>query len=239
MRKIIILIALTFSIITAKAQQQAPVNQYALSQNTKVTTANGQPYAYAEWQKLWATNKYKLKPTNPESDSTAFTLILRDTVAEAAEFAGLSPRQTIFFKRGNHFVLLNMQDVNGKTITAEELRGKIIVFNFWQVASAPSRYQIAELNRVADAYKNDSNIVFVAITTDDKAYVQEFLKISPFNFNVIPAGAAYFTYHGVTECPVTLVIDKDGNIAFQSLGYNNGAVPYWVAQTIKKLKTAK
>lgn len=223
----------------AQVEINRPIEEYSFNKNTVVTNAQGKPYTYANWSKLLATGKYKLKPLHEESDSTAFVLALRDAGTEHRDYASTAPKPTPFFKKGDNFLLVPMEDVNGKTITAKELKGKIIVVNFWFIACPPCRYEMPELNRIADTYKADTNVVFLAITFDKKADVQRFLKVSPFKYKVIPESMPLLSYYGINECPVSIVVDKKGIIAFDSLGYNNGSVPFWVEKTIEKLKAEK
>lgn len=212
-----------------------PAEEYAFNQNTVVTSANGLKYKYADWSKLVATGNYQLKPVDAESDSTAFILTLRDT-AKGLVPIGV-PKSTLFFKKGNHMIFLNMTDVNGKPIASEDLKGKIVVVSFWFIACPPCRYEMPELNILADKYKNDKNVVFLALSIDKKEDLQRFLKVSPFKYNVVGDAEAYFSFYGVLECPVNLVISPNGTIAFQSQGYNNGIVPLWIDRAIKVIKT--
>lgn len=212
-----------------------PAAAYGFNQNTVVTSAKGLKYKYADWSRLVATDKYQLKPVDAESDSTIFILTPRDT-AKGLVPVGV-PKPTLFFKKGKRFIFLNMIDLNGKQIESEGLKGKIVVLSFWFIASPPCRYEIPELNILADKYKNDSNVVFLALSTDKKEDLQRFLKVSPFNYTTIGDAEPYFSLYGVKECPINLVISPKGIIAFQSQGYNNGMVPLWIDRTIIELKT--
>jgi thiol-disulfide isomerase/thioredoxin len=212
-----------------------PAEEYGFNQNTVVTSAKGLKYKYADWSRLVATGKYQLKPVDAESDSTVFILTPRDT-AKGLVVIGL-PKPTLFFKKGNHMIFLNMTDVNGRLIASEDLKGKIVVVSFWFIACPPCRYEMPELNILVDKYKNDKNVVFLALSIDKKEDLQRFLKVSPFKYNVIGDAEAYFSFYGVKECPINLVISPKGTIAFQSQGYNNGMVPLWIDRTIKDIKT--
>jgi thiol-disulfide isomerase/thioredoxin len=226
--------SITYLVAGAQTTLTKPVEEYGFNQKTVVTTASGIKYAYANWSKMMATGKYKLIPVHADSDSTEFVLSLRDSL-ERPSIASL-PKPTLYFKLGNRFIFINSTDVTGTLIPAEELKGKIVVINFWFIACPPCRYEIPELNRVAAAYKNDKDVVFLAITIDKKDDVTRFLKVAPFNFRVIPDSEPYFSFYGVSECPVNLVINKKGLISFQSVGYNDGSVPYWINRTIKEIK---
>jgi thiol-disulfide isomerase/thioredoxin len=218
----------------AQVNLTKPVEEYAIGKKTVVTNAAGLKYPYLKWAGLFTTGKYKLSPVNAASDSTAFVLALRDSLPRLMPMG--VPASTLFFKRGNHFIFLNLLDVNGTQITAEQLRGKIVVINFWNIASPASRYQIPDLNQVAAAYKNDKDVIFLALTVNKKEDVQRYLNLATFNYQVIPDAEPYFNFYGVDQCPINLVINKTGQIRFQAAGYNNGGIPYWINRTIKEIK---
>ncbi|MEO7213775.1 TlpA disulfide reductase family protein [Mucilaginibacter sp.] len=241
-KKLLLLTSLTLILHFGALSQieiTKPIEEYSFNKNTVVTNAGGVPYKYAEWHSLFATGKYKLKPVHEESDSTAFILTLRNEKTEHKDFAALTPTPASFFKKGNSFLLLTMEDANGNKIAAEDLKGKIVVVNFWFIACPPCRYEMPELNRIVDSYKNSSDIVFLAITFDKKEDVKRFLKVSPFKYKVIPESMPLFSYYGVDSCPASIVVDKTGVIVFNSLGYNEGSVPFWIDKTIKQLKAQK
>jgi peroxiredoxin len=93
-----------------------------------------------------------------------------------------------------------------------------------------------ELNRLVDAYQDNKDIVFIAISLDKTEQVERFLKVSPFKYHVVSDSMPLFSYYGVDECPVSLVIDRDGVIRFNSQGYGDGTVPDWIRKTISDIK---
>lgn len=242
MKNYYILFAITllvFSISSAYGQIEItrPIEQYGFNQKTVVTNAKGEKYTYAKWRELMATGYYMLKPVQHDSDSSAFILTKRDPLADGILPANaIKPPETRFFKTGNTFSFFNMRDVNGNVITAAELKGKIVVLNFWFIACPPCRYEMPELNRLVDAYQDNKDIVFIAISLDKTEQVERFLKVSPFKYHVVSDSMPLFSYYGVDECPVSLVIDRDGVIRFNSQGYGDGTVPSWIRKTISDIK---
>src|ERR1700744_5049705 len=113
-----------------------------------------------------------------------------------------------------HFI--NMTDINGKKIKAGSLAGKIVVMNFWFIGCPPCRYEIPQLSKIADDYKNNKDVVFIAIATDSAGALREFLKNNTFNYQLIGDGAELHKKYGIKTCPLSLVINKDGTIIFNS-----------------------
>ncbi|SHN24858.1 TlpA family protein disulfide reductase [Mucilaginibacter sp. OK098] len=237
-KQLLILIGILITINTyAQIEITKPIEEYAFNKKTIVNDENGHRCTYANWSKLLAGGKYRLKPIHHDSDSTEFILTRRNETEEDKQFANLpKPEETKFFKSGDAFKFRKITDVNGAIINPEDLSGKIVVINFWFIACPPCRYEMPELNRVVQAYQNNKEVVFIAITLDKKTNVERFLKVSPFNYHVVSDSMSLFYYYGVNECPASIVIDRKGIIRFNSQGYGEGAVPYWIKKTIEEIK---
>jgi thiol-disulfide isomerase/thioredoxin len=240
MKQTLLIAALLFTSYLSKAQIEItkPIEEFAANKNTVVTNEKGVKFSYAGWSKLMATGNYKLNPLIHDSDSTSFILVRRNEKAEDAKFAKLpKPVETKFFKTGSVFRFKDMIDMNGEQITAESLKGKIVVLNFWFIACPPCRYEMPELNTLVENYKNNKDVIFIAISLDKLADVKKFLTIIPFKYHVVGQSMSLFYLYGVDECPASLVIDKTGIIKFHSQGYGDGATPYWIKKTIAEIQT--
>ncbi|WP_428327478.1 TlpA family protein disulfide reductase [Mucilaginibacter sp.] len=239
MKKFLVLILLTATAFIANAQIELtrPVEDYAVNKTTIVTNKDGAKYPYDKWSKLLATGNYKLKPVHDDSDSTDFILVKRDEQAiDKTLSAAAKPEESKFFKTGDPFKFLTLKDMDGAIIKPEDLQGKVVVINFWFIACPRCRYEMPELNRLVNAYQNNKDVVFIAISLDKMQNIERFLKVSPFNYRIIGNAMPLFAYYKVSECPVSLVIDKAGIIRFNSVGYGDGSIPEWIKKTIDEVK---
>ena len=126
---------------------------------------------------------------------------------------------------GKVFHFMDMKDIDGKIVKAKDLAGKTVVINFWFIGCPPCRYEIPFLSQIAKKYSNRQDIVFLAISDDKTPEIQAFLKKSVFDYRLIGDGAPIFAKYGVETCPLSLVINKNGIITFNSSGYRVAAVP--------------
>lgn len=241
MKLFVVFIACFLMAMTSSAQivSDTSTYQYGFNKRTVVTDSAGHPYQFAVWSNKVRSGNYGLKPVNVESDSTAFILYKRNDIAESKVFASLpKPPESGVFKTGAGFKFLNLTDIYGNNIKAADLAGKIVVVNFWFIACSICRYEMPELNRLVDRYKKETDILFLSIAYDDKQALKSFLKVSPFKYRVIDNSLSLFAYYGVSQCPVSLVIDRSGIIKFQCAGDESGASPYWIKKTIEEIKQA-
>ena len=110
-----------------------------------------------------------------------------------------------------------VKDLKGNTSKLEDLKGKVIVLNFWFVECKPCVSEIPDLNElVADFDK--TNVVFLALGLNSAVGLKKFLKKTPFNYQVVPDAMEVATQFGVDGFPTSVVIDQDGIIRYISLG---------------------
>jgi len=221
----------------SQTEIKVPIEQLGFNKNTIVINENGVKYDYPAWAKLINTGGYMLKPIEAGSDSTEFILLkINNDIEKKMFYTQPKPDETQFFKNGEVFDFTDLKDINGVVTKAKDLKGKIVILNFWFIACPPCRYEIPELNKLVEEYRNRTDIVFYAITLDNRKNVESFLKVSPFNYHVISDSWSLFTRYKISGCPASVVIDKNGVIKFNSLAYGNGSTPYWIKQTILGLK---
>lgn len=111
---------------------------------------------------------------------------------------------------GQNLPAFQLQDINGKMIRWDDLKGKPVVVNFWFTSCIPCIAEIPALNQLREKYKN-SDVVFLSVTFEDKSVVGKFLKRHPFSFTPI-INAKNYCNNLVRIYPLTLFIDRDGKI---------------------------
>jgi thiol-disulfide isomerase/thioredoxin len=111
----------------------------------------------------------------------------------------------------------NVTDLTGKKYDLGELKGKVVVLNFWFIGCAPCRVEMPALNKLVKEYAG-KDVVFVGIATDEEKDLREFVKKSQFLYNIVASGGAIAAKYGVNAFPSHVVIGKDGRISSQSTG---------------------
>ncbi|MDO8805954.1 MAG: redoxin domain-containing protein [Elusimicrobiota bacterium] len=95
----------------------------------------------------------------------------------------------------------------------EELKGKVVVLEFWATWCEPCVDAIPMLNRLAERFRNQP-VVFIHVTDESEADVLEFMKTRRIDGWVAPeTGAEVFKAFRVYGRPHTVVIDKAGAVA--------------------------
>ena len=95
----------------------------------------------------------------------------------------------------------------------EELKGKVVILEFWATWSEPCVESLPRLNALAEKYK-DKPVVFISITDETGEKIKEFLKTTPVKGWVAPeAPAAVFKAYRVFARPHTVIIGRDSIVA--------------------------
>ncbi len=110
--------------------------------------------------------------------------------------------------------------LDGKKISLGSLKGKVVVLNFWFIACAPCKTEVAPFNELIEKYRKEKDLVFVSIAKEKKQDLAEYLAKHPFLFQTIAdpdASLSNQRFH-VLGYPTTMVIDRQGKISYYSLG---------------------
>lgn len=117
-------------------------------------------------------------------------------------------------------LLFKLTRLDGSVVKLADFRGKVIVLNFWATWCGPCMVEAPLFEKTMVKYKNDQEVVFLALTTDeDRALVPPFIKEHQWKLPV--AYADYLNDHfAVTSIPTTIILDRQGQVAFRQAGFN-------------------
>ena len=119
----------------------------------------------------------------------------------------------------------NVSSIDGKNFDSEKLKGKVVVLNLWFVNCPNCVEEIKLLNKLVDEYKG-KDVVFIGLSTNDKAKLESFLKKNPFKYNIVPKAMQTILSFGEPDkngeinipFPMHIVVDRDGKIVVRRSG---------------------
>lgn len=109
--------------------------------------------------------------------------------------------------------------LEGGPLKLAELRGKVIVMDFWATWCGPCRVQHPLFEKVKQKFKDKPEVVFLAINADeDRGAVEPFIKSEGWSRNVyFEDGLASLLR--VNSLPTTLIFDKNGKLLDRLIGF--------------------
>ena len=104
--------------------------------------------------------------------------------------------------------------IKGDTIEIKNLKGKIIVLNFWFIECKPCIAEIPGLNKLVDYYSETDDIVFISLCRNDLKDIETyFLPKHNFNYKIIPSCSSISVdYCIIAGWPTHMIINKKGKL---------------------------
>ena len=112
-----------------------------------------------------------------------------------------------------------LKDINGRSYSMADLKGKVVVLNFWFTNCGGCIMEMPDLNVLKKSYTG-KDVVFLAITFDDNVKVNTFLAKNKFDYTIIPNADKLCKDYGIYGYPTSIVIDKTGIVRFIDCSLN-------------------
>ncbi|TWI61860.1 peroxiredoxin [Pseudoduganella lurida] len=139
----------------------------------------------------------------------------------AAVLVGAGVAAYAFLNSGPAAPDITFTGIKGERITPADLRGKVVMVNFWATSCATC---VAEMPEMVDTYNRfkgqGMEFVAVAMKYDPPNYVLNYAETRqlPFKVALDITGEAAKAYGDVQMTPTTFVIGKDGRILKRYVG---------------------
>jgi peroxiredoxin len=107
-----------------------------------------------------------------------------------------------------------VRTLNGTTVSTVDLRGKVVVINFWFIGCSVCLAHKPRLNDLRAKFLDNEDVVFLAMTADAASVVRKFLANERFDYlHTASAKPAIdrFTFRGY---PKNLVVSRSGEIVY-------------------------
>jgi thiol-disulfide isomerase/thioredoxin len=114
---------------------------------------------------------------------------------------------------------LTMKDMNGADYKLADLKGKVVLVNFWASWCAPCLAEIPEFIKVREEY-HDKGFEIIGISTDDTPeQLRDFATKYKTNYPLLQVtGEAEDAYGPVFGLPTSIIVARDGSVCKRHFG---------------------
>jgi peroxiredoxin len=110
-----------------------------------------------------------------------------------------------------------LTELRGKTWTLKDLRGKVVLVNFWATWCPPCRKEMPDLEALYAQFK-DQGLVILAISDEDAGKVRPFVAEQKVTYPILlDPGRKVNELFQVEGIPKTFVYDRGGKMVSQSI----------------------
>ena len=178
-------------------QEVTATLENAVNEQHPAASAEGPNDAYVELASLVRYEHMKAQSSDPQFAQAMSRLESDDAARQKADFT--------------------LTDLSGKTWHLQDLRGKVVLLNFWATWCPPCRKEMPDLQALYDKYK-ESGLVVLAISDEEAGKVQPFIAERKISYPVmLDPGRKVNDLYRVEGIPKTFVYDRDGKMVAQSI----------------------
>jgi peroxiredoxin len=107
-----------------------------------------------------------------------------------------------------------LQDLDGNQVTLEELKGRVVMLNFWSAACPPCRDEMPGMQKVFDDLKEKGFTILAVNVNDHPETARDFLRQNGYTFPVVKDDGNVGALYEVAFIPKTFILDRDGVVRY-------------------------
>jgi thiol-disulfide isomerase/thioredoxin len=132
---------------------------------------------------------------------------------------------------------INLETLKGERVVLSQLKGKVVVVNFWATWCPPCRAEMPSMERLYARFKGQGlEMLAVNVEADAKEILPGFFQKHPHTFQVLlDLDGDSQTAYGVFRFPESFVIGKDGKVVDHIIGGRDWSDKNMVARFSKLL----
>jgi peroxiredoxin len=110
--------------------------------------------------------------------------------------------------------------LRGGTVSLADLRGQIVILDFWATWCPPCEFQVEELNAFYDAHREDGDVEVLGISVDGEgpAAVASWVGEQGVRYPILLGGEDLARRFGALGFPTLYIVAPDGSIDSEHVG---------------------
>lgn len=162
----------------------------------------------------------EISALNPKAELKAAAFALKAPEGFESEEYSTRPRLLAVGKEAPDFEL---QSGEGKTVKLSDLRGHVVLLDFWATWCPPCRLAMPGLQKLHEHFKDRKVKIIGVSTAEDEDPVDgpiRYMKEQKFTYGLLVEGDAAAEAYKVRSLPTFYLIDAEGRVAFTHAGFD-------------------
>ncbi len=114
---------------------------------------------------------------------------------------------------------LSLETLEGETIALSDLRGQVVIINFWATWCPPCRAEMPALQKVYEQYRDQGLTILAVNQQESNQRVADFTGQFGLTFPILmDRDGRVFARYRVTALPTTFFVDREGIIREVTIG---------------------
>ncbi len=140
---------------------------------------------------------------------------LQDPMAQQQQMQQTAAAAQVNKMVGKPAPAFTFKDVNGKSYSLSDFKGKVVYLDIWASWCGPCKQQIPAAKELEEQFKG-KNVAFVAVSIDqsEEAWKKVLVSSTPPGIQLYAKGddGAFAQNYGIVSIPRYYLIDKNGNV---------------------------
>lgn len=130
-----------------------------------------------------------------------------------------------FVKNPQPVPAFTVETLEGQTISAESLRGKVILLNFWATWCGPCIAEIPDLIQLQNKYERQFQVIGLSVDAGSPEDVKRFVQEKKINYPIaIVSSDLQGKFGGVMGLPTSFIVNTNGRIVQKHVGLRDPAI---------------
>ena len=166
-----------------------------------------------------------MKPVVTAALLSVFLTMGLSASSQAGSAASVAQRGIV--KPGEPAPNFQLRDMNGRIVSLSELRGKVVLLNFWATWCGPCRVEMPAMERLYRTYdRKDFEILAVSTDAQGVAVTRPFQEENKLTFPILhDADFRVGLSYGARTLPMTFMVDRQGVVRQHIFGARDWEAP--------------
>ena len=182
----------------------------------EVSRATAKPPGLEHSVEIVQTISFATAKANEESLDSLYVFVPPEDAEQVEAFRRRARGSDTFV--GEPAQDFSLQDLKGRTFRLRDLRGKIVLLDFWASWCGPCRIDLPHIEALQREHSREE-LVVLGVNSESAPLARSFMQRQGYSFpSLVDEGYEVSDQYQATSLPTIVIVDREGNIAAYLVG---------------------